>query len=1011
MSPLHDVTCRPSPVRSHLSAILVNSALLSLLSSAASAADPSAATRYFQQQVAGILEQHCLGCHRGDKPKGGLDLSRRQHLLRGGESGPAIVSGKPAESLLIDYVSGETPEMPKNTRPLSSDQVKILSRWIQAGAHWPANFILESRPQAWWAYQPLQRPPLPNISREGTDWARTPIDWFIISQREQRKLTPVPEADRRTLVRRLYYDLTGLPPSPRQVRSFVESKDPLVYEKLVDELLASPRYGERWGRHWLDVVKYGDTCGYDKDKLRTNAWPYRDYVVRSFNQDKPYWRFVQEQIAGDALFPETADGILGLGFIAAGPWDFIGHVEVPESKIDGRVARHLDRDDMVTNTFNTFLSTTIQCARCHDHKFDPFTQANYYSLQAVFAAVDRAERPYDTSQAIQQQRQQLAARQVGLQQQKKTLDQEIEKAGGPELATINREITRLAALETPNKKHPAFGYHSQISPKQDISKWVQVDLGKSQAIQAVVLHPCHDDFNQIGAGFGFPVRFRVELSNDPKFQDKVHRIADETRANFSNPGLVPYRVSNVGRSARYLRITADHLAPRSADYILALAEVRILDAQQANLALKKPVTSLDSIQAPPRWARNNLTDGIWAKAKDPAAGRQLAQQRKQRQAILTRIHTPERQARGKELTKLLSQVTSQIRELPAGRMVYAAATTFKPQGNFKPTGGKPRPVHVLTRGDIQKPEKQVTPNVPPLSPAPLPRFNLDGQHTESDRRVALARWITDHRHPLTWRSLANRLWLYHFGQGLVQTPNDFGRMGQQPTHPQLLDWLACEFRDGGQSIKQIHRLIVTSAVYRLSSQLDPGHRRIDGNNQFLWRMNRRRLAAEEIRDSILAASGRLDLQMFGPGFYLFKLEKTAHSPHYEYHKHDPNDASSHRRSVYRFVVRSQPDPFMTTLDCADSSQSTPQRMETLTSLQALSLLNNHFTLAMAEHFAGRLEREYADVESQVNRAVWLISSRPASSSERQQLSQYATRFGLPNLCRLLFNLSEFIYID
>jgi len=1007
MSPLHDVTCRQPPFHYRL----VSAALLVFFSATLSAAEPTAATRYFQQQVAGILEQHCLDCHRGDKPKGGLDLSRRQHLLRGGESGPAIVSGKPAESLLIDYVSGKNPEMPKNGRPLSTDQVKILSQWIQSGAPWPENFVLKSRPQAWWSYQPLQRPPLPEISRQGTNWARTPIDWFIISQLEQRKLTPVAAADRRTLVRRLYYDLTGLPPSPQQVRSFVTSTDPLVYEKLVDQLLASPRYGERWGRHWLDVVKYGDTCGYDKDKLRTNAWPYRDYVVRSFNQDKPYSRFVQEQIAGDALFPETADGVLGLGFIAAGPWDFIGHVEVPESKIDGRVARHLDRDDMVTNTFNTFLSTTIQCARCHDHKFDPFTQSNYYSLQAVFAAVDRAERPYDTSQEIQQQRQQLTSQQAALQKQKKALDQETEKAGGPELATINREITRLAALETAGKKHPAFGYHSQLSAKQDISKWVQVDLGKSQAIQAVVLHPCHDDFNQIGAGFGFPVRFRVELSDDPKFQDKVHRIADETQADFTNPGLTPYRVPNVGRTARYLRITANHLAPRSTDYILALAEVRILDAQQANLALKKPVTSLDSIQAAPRWARSNLTDGIWAKAKDPTASRQLAEQRKKRQAILARIHTPEREARSKELTKQLSQVSGQIRKLPAGRMVYAAASMFKPQGNFKPTGGKPRPVHVLTRGDIQKPEKQVTANVPPLGNTPLTRFQLDNQHTESDRRVALARWITDQRHPLTWRSLANRIWLYHFGQGLVQTPNDFGRMGMQPTHPQLLDWLACEFRDGGQSIKQIHRLIVTSAVYRLSSRADAGNSQIDGNNQYLWRMNRRRLEAEEIRDSILAASGRLDLKMFGPGFYLFKLEKTAHSPHYEYHKHDPNDASSHRRSVYRFVVRSQPDPFMTTLDCADSSQSTPQRMETLTSLQALSLLNNNFTLAMAEHFSRRLQREHPDVTSQVTRAVWLISGRMASPAERQQLSRYATQFGLSNLCRLLFNLSEFVYID
>ena len=973
--------------------------------------ESAAAPPPFRQGAAAVLEQHCLSCHRGVDAKGGLDLSRRRSLMKGGESGPAIVAGKPGESLLVDYVTGDTPEMPKNSRPLSAKQVQILTEWIQAGAAWPENIVLEARPQAWWSYQPLERPPLPVVTGTISSWARTPVDRFIGAQFEQQGLQPVSEATRQTLVRRLYYDLTGLPPTPQQARAFIASNDPLAYEKLVDALLASPRYGERWGRHWLDVVKYGDTCGYDKDKLRPNAWPYRDYVVRSFNADKDYRRFVQEQIAGDALFPGTPDGILGLGFIAAGPWDFIGHVEVPESKIDGRVARHLDRDDMVTNTFNTFLSTTIQCARCHDHKFDPFSQTNYYALQAVFAAVDRAERPYDLDTTLQQQRQQLLSSQASLQQAQQALAREMDKAGGPEFIRLKKEIARLKALQKPLDKHPAFGFHSQTSKKPDVSKWVQVDLGRSRVIQAVVLHPCHDDFNNIGAGFGFPVRFRVEVSDDPMFQQGRTLIADETRADFTNPGLTPYRISNVRKTARYLRVTASQLAPRSSDYIMALAEIRILDAAQKNVALKAPVTALDSIEAPVRWGRTNLTDGIWAKSGNPATTNQLARFQAQQQAIMKRINTPARQARQQELTREIKQAQAKLRGLTSGRMVYAAATKFKAQGNFKPTGGTPRPVHVLVRGDIQKPAAQVSPAVPALGKSRLKPFALQEGHVESDRRVALAKWITDPDHPLTWRSMANRIWLYHFGQALVPTPNDFGRMGQLPTHPHLLDWLACELRDGPQSIKQLHRLIVTSAVYRLSSQQDANNARLDGDNQYLWRMPRRRLEAEEIRDSILAVSGRLDLKMFGPGFYLFKLEKTAHSPHYEYHKHDPNDRGSHRRSIYRFVVRSQPDPFMTTLDCADSSQSTPQRIETLTSLQALSLLNNNFTLAMAEHFADRLVREHQDLATQVQQAVWLISGREASNEERQQMAQYAKQFGLSSLCRLLFNLSEFVYID
>ena len=971
----------------------------------------TAQVKFFQQQVAVILEQHCVSCHHGDQAKGGLDLSRRQHLLRGGESGAAVIVGKPQESLLIDYISGDKPEMPKNGRPLSAQQVKTLTQWIQEGATWPGDYVVRSKANEWWSYRPLQRPSLPLTAKAAASWANNPIDLFIAAQLRTRKLTAAPAADRRTLLRRLYYDLTGLPPSPDQVQQFLASTDPLAYEKQVDQLLASPRYGERWGRHWLDVVKYGDTCGYDKDKLRLNAWPYRDYVIRSFNSDKPYWRFVQEQLAGDALFPNTPDGILGLGFIAAGPWDFIGHVEVPESKIDGKVARHLDRDDMVSNTFNTFISTTIQCARCHDHKFDPFTQSDYYSLQAVFAAVDRAERPYDTHQKTQLQRQQLTTRLKQAEKQLEQHRQQLRQAGGEEMATNQAEIKRLEGLEKLQDKHPAFGYHSATSKQRGTVKWVQVDLGKSSSIDEIVVHPCHDNFDNIGAGFGFPVRFRIEISNDVKFETGVVLLADRTGSDFPNPGLTPFHVAKVGKSGRYLRVTASQLALRSKDYIFAIAEVEVLDADKRNLALRKAVTALDSIQAPVRWAKKNLTDGIWPQAKDPTASKQLVNLRQQRELILNRIHTPQSRERGKKLDATVAETRKQIDGLAAGQMVYAASTTFKVRGNFKPTEGKPRPIHLLARGNIRSPGKVAEPNVPALITATAGRFQLAAKHTESDRRVALAKWITRQDHPLTWRSMANRLWLHHFGQGLVETPNDFGRMGQLPSHPALLDWLACELRSGDQSIKRLHRLIVTSTVYRQASHTNPQNVAIDSNNRYLWRMNRRRLEAEEIRDSVLSVSSRLNLQMNGPGFYLFKLEKTAHSPHYEYHKYDPNDSRSHRRSVYRFIVRSQPDPFMTTLDCADSSQSTPQRMETLTSLQALSLMNNRFTLSMAQHFASRLQREEADLDGQVRRAMTLITGRLPAPFEQRQLTDYAQQFGLDNLCRLLFNLSEFVYID
>ena len=410
-----------------------------------------------------------------------------------------------------------------------------------------------------------------------------------------------------------------------------------------------------------------------------------------------------------------------------------------------------------------------------------------------------------------------------------------------------------------------------------------------------------------------------------------------------------------------------------------------------------------------RWARQNLTDGYWPQGGDPDLQQRLVAAIKKRDEILTSINTPERSRRSDELREQIKKIEDRLSKLPKGKMVYAAATNFKPRGSFKPTAGKPRMIHVLHRGNIQQPGEPATPGVVPLHESD--RFQFDAELDEGQRRASLARWLTRKDHPLVWRSIVNRIWQYHFGRGIVETPNDFGRMGARPTHPELLDWLAVQFRDSGESMKSLHRLIVISNAYQQSAKHDAGNAKIDVGNQYLWRANRRRLTAEEIRDSILSVSGALDSKMGGPGFYLFELEKTTHSPHYEYHKFDPNDPASHRRSIYRFIVRSQPDPWMTTLDCADSSQSTPRRNETLTSLQALSLLNNTFSLEMARRFAARVEQESDDLESQVQHAVQLVLQRSASETEQAELGAYAGTHGLPNLCRLLFNLSEFVFLD
>jgi len=364
----------------------------------------------------------------------------------------------------------------------------------------------------------------------------------------------------------------------------------------------------------------------------------------------------------------------------------------------------------------------------------------------------------------------------------------------------------------------------------------------------------------------------------------------------------------------------------------------------------------------------------------------------------------------------LAEIERALAKLPAPRLVYAG-TVYSGSGAFTgtgPNGGKPRVIQVLSRGDVLNPREIAAPGaLPVIAGIPAP-FALDDSAPEGERRAALARWIADPRNPLTWRSIVNRVWQYHFGRGLVDSPNDFGRMGQQPTHPELLDWLAADFRDNGQSLKRLHRLIVTSTTYRQVSTLTGKQEAAlakDADNRFLWRMNRRHLEAEAIRDSVLAVSGQLDSTMGGPSFQDFVVEHPEHSPHYEYRLFDPENSKSHRRSIYRFIVRSQPQPFMATLDCADPSMSVEKRNESQTALQALALLNDQLMLVMAKHFAERLSKDCANPDAVIERAFLLALGRAPRPDERDTMTAYARQFGLPNACRVIFNLNEFVFVD
>ncbi len=990
---------------------------------------------YFEQQVVPILERSCVHCHNAQKREGELALDSRDGFRAGGESGPVFDPQHVESSSLLRAImphGDEPPAMPKGRPALTKDEVNVIRRWLADGAAWaPDRKLLakDATEQAWWSLEPLRLVAAPvdgishteDIAHRSAHESLNYIDAFLRARQQEVGLVQAQRATRRELIRRVTFDLTGLPPDWQRVEQFVHDDRPDAYEREVDRLLASPAYGERWARHWLDVVHYGETHGYDKDKPRPNAWPYRDYVIRAFNSDKDYRQFVAEQVAGDVLEPDNADAIEAVGFLSAGPWDFIGHAEVPETKLDGRIARHLDRDDMVQNTFLTFQSVTVGCAQCHDHKFDPITQREYYGLQAVFAALDRTDRQYYREPERQREFAGLQREERQLVAAEKRLQEQIKVAGGEELARIDRELADARANKA---QYPAqHGYHSSIESSPEKAKWVQVDLGESIDISRVTWIACHDDFAGIGDGFGAPAAWRIEASDDADFRSSTRTIAEQPyEKNAKNPGVQPQNYEGLNVRARYIRFTATRLAERKADYMFALAELQVFDAEGKNLALNRPVAALDSIEAPIRWSKSNLVDGKYPTSPRTAVVQELTQARDK---FLARTMEPSLLSELKKTRTALSDIRAQLKNLPAPAQVYVATIHFG-QGTFLgtgPNGGTPRAVQVLPRGDVSRAG-------PPAEPCGLDRVSKASglssnsfgslESHDADRRQRLAAWLTHADNPLTWRSMANRLWAHHFDKGIVDTPNDFGRMGSLPSHPELLDQLAIDLRDH-QSLKRLQRGIVTSATYQQSST--PANAKVlelDPTGRLLASFPRKRLEAEAIRDAMLSVSGLLRREMGGPSYQDFVIERPEHSPHYEYHLHDPRDAATMRRSIYRFIVRSQTQPMLTSLDCADPSMQVDVRGQSTSATQALVMLNNSFTIMAAEEWAERVESAWQTKsaslsEPQLKAAITLMFrsalSREPTSDEVQLLLELGHKHGLVAVARTLFNANEFAYVD
>jgi len=1011
--------------RSRLQECLMAAGMLLIASGPTGAADrlpePATAAVDFARDVRPLLEKHCFSCHGAEKQRSSFRLDQRSAAFKGGDYGVAITPGKSAESDLIRYVAGveEGIQMPPEGEPLSAKEIGVLRRWIDDGATWPQELAGEpaTNPADWWSLKPIVSSPPPEVAEEDRSWVRTPIDAFIADRLHREGLLHAPEADRRTLIRRLTFDLHGLPPAPEEVEQFVNDTDPLAYETLVDRLLQSERYGERWARHWLDVAHYADSHGHDQDRIRPNAWPYRDYVIRALNDDLPYARFVAEQVAGDVLSPNDPDAIAATGFLAAGPFDESSLVSINENSIDRIIGQYLDRDDIVTTTMSTFCGLTVGCARCHDHKFDAITQRDYYALQAVFAGIDKAERAFDADPAVGLRRRDLRQRLTQLEQWKGTAE--------PTLLTPER----LSAVATFEEQRAAAE-----------SAWTVLDPIQWQAAEGSILKALLDrSILAVGAA---PARDTYTIAGTTS-QPSVAALRLEVLVDETLPAQGPGRAENGNLHLTEFRVKAASAASPEEFVDVRLKSAKA-DFNQADWEIHKAIDG-NSATAwgihPAEGASHTAVFEFESPVAFPegAVFRVELEQHHGRQHTIGRFRLSTASQNGDlvgPLPAAIAQVLAipsekrteaqqgeisswlwrndierELAALPPESHVFCGTNQFVPDGSFKPAN-EPRVVHVLGRGEVARAGELAVPGTIAAVEPLTSEFALSSPGNEGERRRALADWLTSPENPLTWRVIVNRVWHDHFGRGIVDTPNDLGHMGGLPSHPELLDWLAAEFRDSGGSLKQLHRLIVLSSVYRQTTQHDPVAAEKDADNRLLWRMNRRRLDAESVRDAIVFLSGRLDATMYGPPVMQFNITPGIHvTPDADYAAFDVDSAASRRRSVYRLVLRTRPDPLMDVLDCPDSSQSAPVRSSSVSALQALALWNDKFTLRYAEHLAERTAAETDDPVEQVRVATERVLSRPPTAEESTLWVSYATRHGLPNLCRVLLNSSEFLFVE
>ena len=959
------------------------------------------ADEFFLTKVEPILRERCYQCHSHEfnKIKGGLSLDSRSGWSHGGDSGPAIVPNSPEESLLIKAINYQDPdyEMPPKEK-LSGEEILILTEWVKKGASDPRVSQIKTIDTDWWSLRPLKAPIVPRSGH--------PIDAFIEHSLEQAGLKPTPRAQSTTLVRRLFVTLHGYLPRPEEIHDFVTNTSPDAFKNLIDQLLKSPRYGERWARHWLDTIHFADSHGCEHDVKRPHAWRFRDYVIDRLNADVSWDRFIREQIAADYFYPSQPELIAGLGYLAAGP------LELSRAGTAPLTFDYLDRDDMVTQTMASFTSTTANCARCHSHKFDPITQEDYYCLQAVFAGVGKGDLEFERSNEVMTQRQELeelidaAARldtKILLQEKyRATVDQWIENQIQKEVTwqTLTPEIFLASGgANLTLEKDGAIFAGGHLADQETYTVSGQVPPTKINAVRLEVLR---DERNPKGgpgrAGNGNLHLSEVELQwFEYGSATSLPLKISQASADFDQEGWTSAQAIDGDLQsgwAIFPRINESH-------QIIFELETPIDTSKGGRL-----VVTLKQ-QHPPKHLIGRFR--ISTTQANAEAARLLSSEAQQalKEAPLKRS-----QHQNTLLASLALKQHAQksLRLLPSKEVVYGVSSSWS-HAKKLPTPQAPKTVHFLRRGSIDHPMHLVEPGaLSALNHFPA-RFALDPQESEAARRAALANWIAHPQNPLTWRSIVNRVWHYHFGRGLCETPNDFGRMGSLPSHPELLDWLAAWFRDEAKgSLKDLHRLILTSNTWQQASVPTPNTN--DTDNQLLWRMNSQRIDAETLRDSVLHLANRLDFTMGGPGIEQFQKSKGPQAtPVLDYRSFDWNSPEAARRSIYRVVWRGIPDPFMEAFDFPDLGILAPKRGFSVSALQSLSLFNNEFILHGSQWIARELQLKSSNLTTQVDQLVELIWLRQASTDEQRALSKYAQEFGLAALCRVLLNSNEFLFIQ